>query len=97
MCPKVAYQSNFEQPLFTIISDQQNLTYHLQNADTNLVDPQLVADFQSKDVIFVHAGFQSSGGHSIYINSVIDIVIQLKRSGGGRRYVSEIYFRDSEI
>lgn len=29
-----------------------------------------------------------------YINSVINIVIQLKRGAGGQRYVSEIYFRD---
>jgi type IV secretion system protein VirB11 len=28
-----------------------------------------------------------------YILSVIDIVIQLKRAGGGKRYVSEIYFK----
>jgi type IV secretion system protein VirB11 len=28
-----------------------------------------------------------------YILSVVDIVIQLKRGGGGRRYVSEVYFK----
>jgi type IV secretion system protein VirB11 len=28
-----------------------------------------------------------------YIHSVIDIVIQLKREDGGRRYISEIYFK----
>jgi type IV secretion system protein VirB11 len=31
-----------------------------------------------------------------YIAAVIDIVIQLKRGGGGKRYVSEIYFKGSE-
>ena len=29
-----------------------------------------------------------------YINNVIDIVVQLKRGAKGKRYVSEIYFRD---
>ncbi len=28
-----------------------------------------------------------------YILNVVDIVVQLKRGGGGRRYVSEIYFK----
>lgn len=28
-----------------------------------------------------------------YIAAVVDIVVQLKRGGGGRRYVSEIYFK----
>ena len=31
-----------------------------------------------------------------YIFAVIDIVVQLKRGGGGKRYVSEIYFKDME-
>ena len=31
-----------------------------------------------------------------YIKNVIDIVVQLKRGAKGRRYVSEIYFRDYE-
>jgi type IV secretion system protein VirB11 len=28
-----------------------------------------------------------------YIKNVVDIVVQLKRGGKGRRYISEIYFR----
>lgn len=28
-----------------------------------------------------------------YILAVIDIVVQLKRGSGGKRYVSEIYFK----
>ena len=32
----------------------------------------------------------------IYIQSVIDIVIQLKRGEKGRRFVSEVYFRHAE-
>lgn len=31
-----------------------------------------------------------------YILAVVDIVVQLKRGEGGRRYVSEIYFKDME-
>lgn len=31
-----------------------------------------------------------------YILNVVDIIIQLKRGSGGRRYVSEIYFRGDE-
>ncbi|MCC2646156.1 MAG: type secretion system ATPase VirB11 [Rickettsiaceae bacterium] len=31
-----------------------------------------------------------------YIKSVIDVVIQLKRGSGGRRYISEVYFRGLE-
>jgi type IV secretion system protein VirB11 len=30
---------------------------------------------------------------SSYIKNVVDIVVQLKRGGKGRRYVSEIYFK----
>jgi type IV secretion system protein VirB11 len=30
-----------------------------------------------------------------YILAVVDVVVQLKRSGGGRRYISEIYFKDA--
>jgi type IV secretion system protein VirB11 len=29
-----------------------------------------------------------------YILSVIDIVVQLKRGGGGKRYISEVYYKD---
>jgi type IV secretion system protein VirB11 len=29
-----------------------------------------------------------------YIDSVVNVVIQLKRGTGGQRYVSEIFFRD---
>ncbi len=32
-----------------------------------------------------------------YIESVIDIVVQLKRGGGGRRYISEVYFKQARI
>jgi type IV secretion system protein VirB11 len=28
-----------------------------------------------------------------YIKNVVDIVVQLKRGGKGRRYISEVYFR----
>ncbi len=28
-----------------------------------------------------------------YIKNVVDIVVQLKRGNGGRRYISEVYFR----
>jgi type IV secretion system protein VirB11 len=31
-----------------------------------------------------------------YIRAVVDIVVQLKRGSGGRRYVSEIYFKNME-
>ena len=31
-----------------------------------------------------------------YIRAVIDIVVQLKRAGGGKRYISEIYYKDAE-
>jgi type IV secretion system protein VirB11 len=31
-----------------------------------------------------------------YIRNVIDIVVQLKRGGKGRRYISEIYFRNAD-
>jgi type IV secretion system protein VirB11 len=31
-----------------------------------------------------------------YIKAVIDVIIQLKRGSGGRRYVSEIYFKGSQ-
>jgi type IV secretion system protein VirB11 len=31
-----------------------------------------------------------------YIKSVIDIVVQLKREAGGKRFVSEIYYREAE-
>jgi type IV secretion system protein VirB11 len=31
-----------------------------------------------------------------YISSIVDIVVQLKRGTGGRRYISEIYFKDLE-
>lgn len=31
-----------------------------------------------------------------YILAVVDIVVQLKRGSGGKRYVSEIYFKDAE-
>lgn len=30
-----------------------------------------------------------------YIKAVIDVVVQLKRASGGRRYISEIYFKDT--
>jgi type IV secretion system protein VirB11 len=30
-----------------------------------------------------------------YILAVIDIVVQLKRGGGGKRYISEVYFKGS--
>ena len=29
-----------------------------------------------------------------YIRNVVDIIVQLKRGEKGRRYISEIYFRD---
>ena len=29
-----------------------------------------------------------------YIKNVVDIIVQLKRGEKGKRYVSEIYFRD---
>ncbi len=29
-----------------------------------------------------------------YIHAVVDVVVQLKRGSGGKRYVSEVYFRD---
>ena len=29
-----------------------------------------------------------------YIKNVVDIVVQLKRGSGGRRFISEIYYRD---
>lgn len=28
-----------------------------------------------------------------YIRNVVDVVVQLKRAGGGKRYISEVYFR----
>ena len=31
-----------------------------------------------------------------YIKNVVDIVVQLKRGAKGRRYISEIYFKDKE-
>lgn len=31
-----------------------------------------------------------------YILAVVDIVVQLKRGSGGKRYVSEVYFKDAE-
>jgi type IV secretion system protein VirB11 len=31
-----------------------------------------------------------------YILAVVDIVVQLKRGSGGKRYVSEIYFKNME-
>jgi type IV secretion system protein VirB11 len=31
-----------------------------------------------------------------YIKAVIDIVVQLKRASGGKRYISEIYYKDAE-
>lgn len=31
-----------------------------------------------------------------YIAAVIDIVVQLKRGSGGKRYISEVYFKDAE-
>ena len=30
-----------------------------------------------------------------YILNVVDIVVQLKRGGKGRRYISEIYYKDA--
>ena len=30
-----------------------------------------------------------------YISAVIDVVVQLKRGGGGKRYISEVYFKGS--
>jgi type IV secretion system protein VirB11 len=30
-----------------------------------------------------------------YILAVVDIVVQLKRGGGGKRYISEVYFREA--
>lgn len=32
-----------------------------------------------------------------YIESVVDIVIQLKRGSGGRRYISEIYYKEARV
>lgn len=32
-----------------------------------------------------------------YIEAVIDIVVQLKRGSGGRRYISEVYFKESKM
>lgn len=32
-----------------------------------------------------------------YIESVIDIVVQLKRGSGGKRYISEVYFKQARI
>jgi len=32
-----------------------------------------------------------------YIAAVVDIVVQLKRGSGGRRYVSEVYFKNAEV
>ena len=29
-----------------------------------------------------------------YIRNVVDIIVQLKRGDKGRRYISEIYFKD---
>jgi len=34
---------------------------------------------------------------SSYIRNVVDIVVQLKRGTGGRRYISEIYFNKSDL
>lgn len=31
-----------------------------------------------------------------YISSVVDIVVQLKRAGGGKRYISEVYFKEMQ-
>ena len=31
-----------------------------------------------------------------YIAAVVDIVVQLKRGEKGRRYISEVYFKDAE-
>ena len=33
---------------------------------------------------------------SSYIRNVVDIVVQLKRGGSGKRYISEVYFRGAE-
>jgi type IV secretion system protein VirB11 len=30
-----------------------------------------------------------------YILSVVDVVVQLKRGKGGKRYISEVYFKGS--
>ncbi len=32
-----------------------------------------------------------------YIYAVIDIVVQLKRGGGGKRYISEVYFKGNNV
>ena len=32
-----------------------------------------------------------------YIESVVDIVVQLKRGSGGKRYISEVYFKEARI
>jgi len=32
-----------------------------------------------------------------YIESVVDIVVQLKRGSGGKRYISEVYFKQARI
>ena len=31
-----------------------------------------------------------------YIKNVVDVVVQLKRGAKGRRYISEIYFKDKQ-
>ena len=31
-----------------------------------------------------------------YIRAVIDVVVQLKRASGGKRYISEVYYKDAE-
>jgi type IV secretion system protein VirB11 len=30
-----------------------------------------------------------------YILAVVDVVVQLKRASGGKRYISEVYFKDA--
>ena len=32
-----------------------------------------------------------------YILAVVDIIVQLKRASGGKRYISEIYFKNADM
>ncbi len=55
--------------------------------------PQLA--FEQLAMMVVQAGLSMTREEIYaYIKSVIDIVIQLKKGEKGRRYVSEIYFRE---
>ncbi len=68
-------------------------TGHPGSISTLHADTPRMAIEQLKMMVMQAGLGMTPGEISSYIKNVVDIIVQLKRGGKGRRYVSEIYFR----